>query len=635
MREVIGQMSETLVHRGPDDRGSWTDEDAGVALGHTRLSVIDLSPTGHQPMVSSSGRHVLVFNGEIYNFRTLRDRLESQGARFRGSSDTEVLLAALSRWGVRATLKALNGMFAFGLWDRRKRVLTLARDRLGEKPLYYGVSDGAFLFCSELKALHQHPSFDGKIDRHSLSLFFQFGYVPAPHSIFQDIVKLEPGHYVQIPWAESYRTLPEPVCYWSLIDVVTEAQREPLEVSVGEMLAELDHLLRESVGIRMEADVPLGAFLSGGIDSSLVVAAMQAQSSRPVRTFTIGFEHREFDEATHARAVATHLGTEHTECYVSSADARAVIPRLPELYDEPFADPSQIPTFLVSELARETVTVALSGDGGDELFGGYNRHFWSQRLWSYLEKTPDFLKPVAGAALGKPTVHQWNMLYRGMERFLPDRLHVRSPGRKLQKLASSLSAKSPDELYVKLVSHVEDGSQLVKGRSSSRENGWAPPTEGSVLPDIAEQMMYADSVQYLPDDILVKTDRASMGVGLEVRVPFLDPRLVEFAWRVPMTRKIRENRGKWLTRMLLQEYVPAEVVNRPKSGFYLPIGSWLRGPLREWAESLLSRQRIQDEGFLEAEVIRRRWDQHVFGSENRESFLWDVLMFQAWLERWH
>lgn len=609
LRAVVGAMSQTLSHRGPDDSGTWVDPSAGIALGHTRLAIIDLSTCGRQPMASACGRYQVVYNGEIYNHEELRREIDHIGKSWRGHSDTEVLLAAYSRWGIHATSRFV-GMFAFALWDNHFRRLTLVRDRLGIKPLYYGWIDGVFVFGSELKALRRHPGFRGEIDREALALLLRHNYIPGPWSIYRGIRKLPPGMMLTV----SANGRSEPAPYWSLSDVVAAAKDKPFRGNEAEAIAQLDTLLHEAVRLRMIADVPLGAFLSGGIDSSLVVALMQQQSSRPVKTFTIGFEEREYDEAGYARQVAQHLGTEHTELYVSPQETIDVIPRLPEMFDEPFSDSSQIPTFLVSQLARRHVTVSLSGDGGDELFGGYNRYFHIDRLWRAINRIPSGLR-VPGVRMAEAFVRR-----------MPDWF-----ARKLAWRLGRFKTASPGEMYASANIHWPDSHALVLGASpvdsvATRPEAWPPGIS------YLEQWMYADTATYLPDDILVKVDRASMAVGLEARVPLIDHRVVEFSWRLPLAWKIHGQSGKWILRRLLSRYVPESLFERPKMGFGVPIDHWLRGPLRDWAESLLSEKRLRDEGFFDPVPIRRKWLDHLSGRVDWHYHLWDVLMFQAWHE---
>lgn len=630
--EIATRMAGALAHRGPDGAGVWTDETAGVALAHRRLAVLDLTPAGHQPMQSACGRYVLIFNGEIYNHLELRhalslaERLPAGG--WRGHADTETLLQAFVAWGVEDTLRRCVGMFAFALWDRAARSLTLARDRLGEKPLYYGWQGQVFLFGSELKALKSSPAFCPEIDRDVLALYLRHNCIPAPYSIWRGIHKLAPGTLLTLRQGE-VDTQPTP--YWSLHDVAERGMREPFAGTDEDARENLEAVLQRSVAAQMLADVPLGAFLSGGVDSSLVLALMQAQSSQPVRSFTIGFQESAYNEAEHARAVAAHLGSEHTEWVVTPDQCIALIPRLPALYDEPFADSSQIPTFLVSELARQHVTVSLSGDGGDELFGGYNRYVWATRVWRRIGWAP---RPLRAALAGVLTLFPpaaWNILFDRLGRFLPSGWRYANPGDKLHKLAEILAVRSPEEIYLGLVSHWKNPSDLVIGAhrlvTESSELTRVPR-----LADFESRMMYLDQITYLPDDILTKVDRAAMGVSLETRVPLLDHRVVEFAWSLPLSMKIRDGQGKWLLRQVLYRHVPQALIERPKMGFGIPLDVWLRGPLKDWAESLLDANRLGSEGIFDPAPIRRKWHEHLSGRRNWSYHLWDVLMFQAWLE---
>jgi asparagine synthase (glutamine-hydrolysing) len=583
-------------------------------------------------MASADGRHLIIYNGEIYNFPVLKKELETLGEVFRSTSDTEVLLAAISAWGFDEALRRCIGMFALALWDREERVLSLARDRLGEKPLYYGWQGNTFLFGSELKALRRWPDFPGVIDRNALALFLRLNNVPAPYSIYQGIHKLPPGTFLQLAWKNlTPGELPGPIPYWSARAVVEQGQSTPFTGSDDQALEELERLLQDAIKNQMVADVPLGALLSGGIDSSTVVALMQAQSHRPIKTFTIGFHEDAFNEAVHAQAVARHLGTDHTELYVTAAAARAVIPRLPELYDEPFADSSQIPTFLVCQMARSQVTVALSGDGGDELFGGYPRYTLVPAIWRLVNSIPPWARQSAGKLLTGAPLSFWDRLLSALEPVLPLHLQYKPYGEKVYKLAGYLRAGGPEEVYYGLISQWQQPLEAVQGAVEyptlvTDRSRWASLT--SVVP----RLMHFDLGLYLPDDILVKVDRAAMGVSLETRAPLLDHRVVEFAWRLPLSLKIRHNQGKWLFRELLCRYVPRELVERPKMGFAVPIAAWLTGPLRDWAENLLAEPRLRQEGFFHPGPIRQKWQEHLAGKPWWHHHLWNILMFQAWLE---
>ena len=621
-------MVASIRYRGPDDFGVWCDERVGIGLGHARLSILDLSPEGHQPMVSASGRYVISYNGEVYNFAELRSELGVVGQKFRGHSDTEVMLAAFEEWGIEKAVQRFVGMFAFALWDKQTRTLTLGRDRLGEKPLYYGWQGEAFLFGSELKALRAHPAFRAEVDRNALALLLRHNYIPAPYSIYQGISKLSPGCLLTVSLSQRN---PRIVPYWSGKQAIEAGLAHPFEGSESAAVSALEALLKDAVGQQMVADVPLGAFLSGGVDSSTVVALMQAQSSRPVKTFTIGFHEEGYDEAPHAKSVARHLGTEHTELYVMPKEAMDVIPRLPALYDEPFSDSSQIPTFLVSELARRHVTVSLSGDGGDELFGGYNRYFWATNIWRRVGWAPQPMRAALAGALMALPPSTWNGVFRGLSRFLPVGWRYANPGDKLHKLAEILAVRTPEEIYLDLVSHWKQPTEVVRG-TQEPPTVLTDPAQWANLPDFEQRMMYLDQMTYLPDDILTKVDRAAMGVSLETRVPFLDHRVVEFAWSLPLSMKIRHGQGKWLLRQVLYRHVPKELMERPKMGFGVPIDVWLRGPLKGWAEELLDEGRLQREGYFDPRPIRGKWAEHLTGRRNWSYYLWDVLMFQAWLE---
>ncbi len=621
---IARHMADAIARRGPDDHGVWLDTDAGVALAHRRLSIVDLTPAGHQPMLDRSGRFVLTFNGEIYNHAELRAELERSGAapRWRGHCDTEVLLEAIAAWGVRGALQRAVGMFALALWDRRERTLVLARDRLGEKPLYYGWLGPTLVFGSELSALAAHPDWQGEIDRDALGLLVRLNYVPAPHAIYKGIRKVVPGTYLVLRAGAREGTTET---YWDAGAVAIAGARTPFSGSPEEAVERTEALIRQSLQGQMMADVPLGAFLSGGIDSSTVVALMQAMVARPVRTFSIGFNEKGYDEAPHAKAVARQLGTDHTELYVTMKEAMAVVPQLPSLYSEPFADVSQIPTFLVSELARRHVTVALSGDGGDELFSGYTRYAIGDRLWRVLSKVPPGARRGAAALLKRIPAKRWDEVLGGPLRLLPERTRPRLVGDKLHKAAGVIGLGSADAIYQGLISLWADPAAVVIGAGG-------PQTQHDAvqLDDPVRRMMHQDLVGYLPDDILVKVDRASMAVGLEARVPLLDHRLVEFTWSLPLAHLRREGQSKWPLRRILARHVPPNLTQRPKMGFGVPIDSWLRGGLRDWAESLLDPRRLAEEGLFHPEPIRAAWQAHLEGHRNLQYQLWSVLMFQAW-----
>jgi asparagine synthase (glutamine-hydrolysing) len=621
---VLRAMGEAMLHRGPDGHGEWYDSGAGIGFAHRRLAIVDLTEEGRQPMRSHDGRWVIAFNGEIYNFLELRAELEQERVRFRGRSDTEVLLASVARWGVSATLPRLVGMFAFSLWDSAERILYLARDRVGEKPLYYGRAGNALLFGSELKALRAHPKWAGRIDREALDLFLRLGYVPAPHSIYGRIRKILPGTVVRIA-PDGTETTER---YWSLEAVLKNGAREAIEASDVEIVDELERLLSRAVGQQMLADVPLGAFLSGGVDSSTVVALMQARSDRPIKTFTIAFEEERFDETTHAERVARHIGTDHTAQLVTSRDARDVVPLLPRMFDEPFGDSSQIPTHLVAAAARKQVTVSLSGDGGDELFAGYHRYSGVVDAWKKLGLLPQPVRAgIAQAFLGVPT-RSWDRLASALGRAFPWAAAQRMPGDRLHKAASVFRARTPEGMSEALSAHWPVGHGIV--REASGKLGEAPldfPRETELLTRLTAR----DVLEYLPDDILAKVDRATMSVSLESRAPLLDHRIVEFAYRIPNRARLRNGTGKWVLKELLYRHVPKELVERPKMGFSVPVESWLRGPLREWGEALLSPSRLSDEGYLDPEPVQRLWSEHQSGARNWQAPLWDVLMFQAWL----
>ena len=642
---IVEAMARSLAHRGPDDDGVWVDDEARIAFGHRRLAVLDLSQEGHQPMLSKDGRYAIAFNGEVYNYQILRKELESvEPINWRGHSDTEVMLEAMSRWGIEHALTKFVGMFAIALFDRRERKLHLIRDRMGEKPLYYGWCAGAFVFGSELKALRKYPGFVEEIDRDTLALYLRHMSVPDPFTIYKRTYKLQPGCMLSLDLTSTtncpYGATPNaPISigglrltrWWSLHKIVEIGQRS-LVADETEMLDLLESRLRDSVRLQSLADVPLGAFLSGGIDSSLIAALMQLESGSPINTFTIGFHEKKYDEAKYANAIAGHLKTKHTELYVTAKDALDVIQQLPDLYDEPFADSSQIPTYLLCYQARKYLTVALSGDAGDELFGGYNRYFWVRKIWSKVSRLPDSIRRLFAKAIFSIPVRYWDIIYSRISYLLPTSSHLSFVGQKLHNLADRLAnIKNEDELFFSLVSEWPSPNDIVIGASEpvtllTRENDWP------ALPDVEQRMMYLDAMTYLPNDILVKVDRAAMGSSLETRAPFLDHRVVEFAWRLPLNMKLRNSQGKWALRQILGKYVPRELIERPKQGFSIPLGEWLRGPLRGWAEELISEERLLQGGYFNPEPIRSRWIEHSSGLRNWENSLWAVLMFQSWLE---
>jgi len=626
LRSIAEAMIETVRHRGPDAGDVWVEAEGGVALGQRRLAIIDLSPGGAQPMHSADRRFVITFNGEIYNYRDIRRELQAAGHSMRSDSDTEVLLEACALWGVEAAIERAIGMFAFALWDRKTRSLTLARDRLGIKPLYYAASPERILFASQLKAFRPAPHWKPTIDEDAVVGYLRHAYIAQPRTIYREAEKLAPGHILTLREGST----PSPKCFWDLRGIAVAGQRRNDPVPDPREAADrLDALLRDSVKLRMIADVPLGAFLSGGIDSSTVVALMQAQSTRSVKTFSIGFHESGYDEAQCAKQVAAHLGTDHTEFYVEPRHALDVIPHLADWFDEPFADPSQIPTYLVSELTRKHVTVALSGDGGDELFAGYNRYVWAERLARAVNLVPRPLRGASAAALRALAPQTWNRLFG----FVPAAWRPALPGDKLHKITTLLDNPQPDAIYRRLVSQWERPEEVAAAGREPRGPMW-DPTIARDFHDLVPRMQFLDMITYLPDDILTKVDRATMAVGLEGRVPLLDHRVVAYSWSLPLEFKLRGGRSKWLLRQVLDRYVPRSLIDRPKMGFGVPIDAWLRGPLREWAESLLAPARLASDGFVRVEPVRRAWREHLEGSRNWQYPLWTVLMLQAWRARW-
>lgn len=619
LEAIAEKMALEIKYRGPDDAGVWSDETSGVALAHRRLSIQDLSPLGHQPMPSESGRYYMVYNGEVYNAPELRKQLESTGCKFKGGSDTEVMLAAFETWGVKKAVQKFIGMWAFALWDRKDKTLILCRDRLGIKPLYWGIQKNVLFFGSSLKSFRLHPEWSPSLDKDALTSYFRFSYVPTPHSIYNGIQKQKPGTLITIKGPDSIQEED----YWSMAEAYAQGQKNPANLSDNEAIDELDALLKDAVNKRMLADVPLGAFLSGGYDSSLVVALMQAQSKQPVKTFSIGFNEADYNEAQHAKKVAAHLKTDHHELYINPSGAQDVIPKIPEYYDEPFADSSQIPTYLVSKLARQHVTVSLSGDGGDELFAGYNRYDLGMNVWNKLRKVPSFMhKPIAFSLDQIPS-----NIWEGMAQLIPASKRPNNIASKIKKLSEVLQMDSEIDFYKSLVSQWMHPDVLVKDGQEKSLDIWNLDSKGS---NFVSHMQLLDSLTYLPDDILTKVDRASMAVSLEARVPLLDHRVVEYAWKLPHEMKIRNGKSKWILRELLHKYVPKEIMDRPKMGFGVPIDTWLRTDLRDWAEDLLSEKALNDTGVLNSKPIREKWIQHTQQNKNWHYSLWPVLMFMAW-----
>jgi len=625
---IVSRMTGAIVHRGPDDSGIWVNPSEGIGLGFRRLAIVDLSAQGHQPMPSASGRFILIFNGEVYNYRSLRRDLESVGCLFRGHSDTEIILAAFERWGIEQSVRRFIGMFAMAVWDLERRELSLIRDRLGIKPMFVYHHRGVVTFGSELKALLAGPDFDRTIDMTALTSYLRYLYVPAPQSIFQHAFKLSPGHVLTI--ADPAAALPASKEFWSAESAARQGVATQFPGGDEDGVRELDKLLTDAVRLRMQADVPLGALLSGGIDSSTVVALMQASADRPVKTFTIGFDQDEFDESTHARAIARHLGTDHTELHLTGADALAVVPDLVEMFDEPLADPSQIPTFLICQLARREVTVALTGDGGDELFGGYNRYISGERMITGFQRWPRLLRRFSAAGATSLSPRSWNQMRDALKPVFPAAGRTRLLGEKIHKMGDLLRADSASGMYRSLLSAWQDPEALVVGGSRNGNHDATLGANDSL--GLMERMMLADQTSYLPDDLLAKVDRASMAVSLEARVPILDHRVVELSWRLPRKFKVRDGRGKWILRQILYKHVPPALVDREKMGFSVPLAEWLAGPLRNWAGDLLLS--LEKDGILRDTVVRREWDRFIAGESTNAAGLWALVMFRAWESRW-
>lgn len=630
----LKRMSQAIGHRGPDGEGFWIDSNSGISLSHRRLAIIDLTPQGHQPMASPSGRYMMVFNGEIYNYKSLREEInnlhENSEFLWRGNSDTEVMLAGFDQWGIEATAKKANGMFAFGVWDLKEKKLYLGRDRMGEKPLYYGWCGEHFLFGSELKSLKAHLAFDKELSLEAVELFLKYNYIPAPISIYKDIFKLSPGTILCLSLENIHaKELPLPQSYWSLSTEALDGMNNPLIFSETEAIDHLDQLLHQAVKQQMVADVPIGAFLSGGIDSSTIVSVMQKQSSKPIKTFTIGFQRADINEAEYAKDIARYLQTDHTEMYISDKQAMDVIPLLPCLYDEPFADSSQIPTYLVSKLAREQVTVSLSGDAGDELFGGYNRHVMAKRLESISTTIPSWGRHLLGRTLQAIPPSFLNKISELSSTFFLEKKITSQLGDKVKKLSDVLEGNKED-IYLNLVSNFKDPGSVMASKAAWNLSG-PKQTSNPSISGLAQQMMLNDSLTYLPDDILVKVDRAAMGVSLETRVPMLDKDIIKFAWQLPLSMKIRDGKGKWILRQVLNKYIPSSMIDRPKQGFAIPLDTWLRGPLADWAETLLNENAIKQTGIINGPFVQVMWQQHLSGKKNWQQQLWALLMLQSWL----
>ena len=634
--ENLKKMSDSLFHRGPDSSGDYYDQEYAIGFTHRRLAILDLSQNGNQPMFSFSGRYVLIFNGEIYNHIILRNELNSfkKDIKWNGNSDTETLLSAFEIWGLEKTLDKISGMFSFGLWDRKEKFLYLARDRVGEKPLYYGWSKNFFLFTSELKSLEALDIFNREINPKALHSILTYNNVRAPDSIYKNIYKLTPGSYLKINCKKNQRISRESVSqheYWSIYNAANQDIIKKYEGSDNDAVNDLEHLVVNSVEKQMISDVPIGAFLSGGIDSSLIVSIMQKLSKNPINTYTIGFENKQFNEAIFAKEIASYLGTSHTELYVNEQDALDVIPKLPFIYDEPFADSSQIPTYLVSQITSKNVKVALSGDGGDELFGGYNRYFWSSNIWNKIKFLPLSVRAGLSKLILIFPANFLNVILSIILKIFPDNYNIQLPGDKMHKVAKILDSYNPEEIYNKLVILWTEADEVINNfqYNSSIINSFSAPK----FDEYENNMMYTDFVTYLPDDILTKVDRAAMAVSLETRIPLLDQQIIEFAWKLPLNMKIRNGEGKWILRQLLNRHIPSKITNRPKMGFGVPLSEWLKGPLREWAENLLDKKKIDEQGFFNSSLINKKWQEHIEGKRNWHHQLWTVLSIQSWLNR--
>jgi len=626
---LLKSMADTLERRGPDDAGVWFDYLSGVGLAHRRLSILDLSVEGHQPMISACGRFVITYNGEIYNFNELRKKLKSSGHRFRGHSDTEIILAAIAEWGLEHAVEKFNGMFAFAVWDKKKTVLSWVRDRLGIKPVIYYNNDQLFLFGSELKALRAYNGWQPEIDRKSLAEMLRLGYIPSPMTIYKNVKKLPPGMILHIYFKDGQITPKEPQTFWRLSETLKNS-RNPEPLTEEEALSEFEKRLKDAVKLRMIADVPLGAFLSGGIDSSTVAALMQSQSPQPVKTFSIGFKDKAYDEALFAKTVAQHLGTDHHELYINENDLLNLIPEIPQFFDEPFADPSQLPTQILSQLTRKYVTVALSGDGGDELFAGYVRHIQAKQLDKIIRIMPYGLRKTLGNFISKIPASRWDAVFDLASHITAGHLSMQLPGDKIHKLGGFLLFED-NNLYESVVSEWKKTPVLGLENNNISGKWWDPPL---CILNRTEEFMYQDTLRYLPDDVLTKVDRTTMSVALEARVPLLDHRIVEYVWSLPLGMKLHNGKSKWLLRRLLSKYVPNELWDRPKMGFAVPLTGWLLGPIREWVEALIARDKLKKEGFLEPEKVHQAWGKLQAGNSNAQYQIWNVLMFESWLEFW-
>lgn len=623
LNNLINLMTDRIIWRGPDSKGIWSNAKNGIALGHRRLSVIDLSNHGHQPMLSNCGSYVLAYNGEVYNFIEIRHKLRKEGVKFKSESDTEVVLEACLNWGVQRALRQFNGMFSFAFWDIKNERLTLARDRLGIKPLYWGKCSETIFFGSQPSTFEKHPNWNGEINKSSVASFLRHNYVPSPNSIYSNVQKLMPGHFLEIQKGKVISNQ----SYWHL-DILSQKSNASSNISENEALEQFSVLLSNSIKSQMVADVPLGAFLSGGIDSSLVVALMQEHSANKIKTFSVGFENKNYDESDFAQQVAENLKTDHHKLTLNSKTAFECIEKIPEWFDEPFADSSQIPTYFVSKMARKEVTVVLSGDGGDELFAGYNRYFWANKIWKNIRYIPYATRNLSAQLIKSLPHDQWDALGQFASKFV----EIKQLGNKAHKAADILSLRSSDEIYLNLISQWKDPSSVMLDgfEHYSQIRYFSDQIPNSTL---MTKMQYLDLKTYLPDDILTKVDRSSMAVSLEARVPLLDHKLVEFAFSLPEKMRIKNGQSKWILRKVLSDYLPKELIDRPKMGFGIPLGDWLRSDFRDWAEDLLDKRKLDEGGYFSSEKVRQIWSEHVKNTGDFHYQLWPILMFQQWLER--